>query len=196
LVATPINFTLCLHSLTTIAQFWKKDEKADDGQATVVPEEWLGADIRQGITSHDVESRRKKFGWNEITTDKENLFIKFLTFFTGPILYGKSLSFLVIVQWLLKVMPCFFSAASSQLAPSGGACSFELPVAKSLAYWALHGTPSREDELMIWQSWNSLSFSPPVSDPGSISVSLSPFFCSTPPLVGTRKSKLPMSSLR
>ena len=73
-----------------LAQFWKK---ADDGQGTGdmhVPDEWLNADIKQGISQNDVESRRKRFGWNEITTEKENLFIKFLGFFTGPILYGQS----------------------------------------------------------------------------------------------------------
>ncbi|EME44210.1 hypothetical protein DOTSEDRAFT_71892 [Dothistroma septosporum NZE10] len=68
-------------------QFWKKsDDAAGTGDMTV-PEEWLQADIKQGIAEHDVESRRKRFGWNEITTEKENLFIKFLGFFTGPILY-------------------------------------------------------------------------------------------------------------
>ncbi|SMR54133.1 unnamed protein product [Zymoseptoria tritici ST99CH_1A5] len=77
-------------------QFWKKAPKAeDDGDAMVVPEDWLNADIRQGITNSDVESRRKKFGWNEISTDKENLFIKFLTFFTGPILYVMELAVLL-----------------------------------------------------------------------------------------------------
>lgn len=54
-----------------------------------VPEEWLEADIKQGITNQQVEERRKKFGWNEIVTEKENLFLKFLGFFTGPVLYGK-----------------------------------------------------------------------------------------------------------
>lgn len=53
-----------------------------------MPPEWLEADIKQGITNADVEARRKRFGWNEITTEKENLFLKFLGFFTGPILYG------------------------------------------------------------------------------------------------------------
>ena len=71
-------------------QFWrsgtsKNAAAQDDG---VVPEDWLEADIKQGISNHDVESRRKRFGFNEITTEKENLFIKFLMFFTGPILYG------------------------------------------------------------------------------------------------------------
>ena len=57
-----------------------------------MPEEWLEADIKQGIGNNDVENRRKRVGWNEIMTEKENLFIKFLMFFTGPILYGKSSS--------------------------------------------------------------------------------------------------------
>ena len=71
------------------SQFWAKKEAASEEDG-VVPEEWLNADIKQGIGNSEVESRRKRFGWNEITTEKENLFIKFLMFFTGPILYGKS----------------------------------------------------------------------------------------------------------
>ena len=52
----------------------------------------LEADIKQGISSAEVEQRRKRYGWNEITTEKENLFIKFLGIFTGPVLYGKLIS--------------------------------------------------------------------------------------------------------
>ena len=71
-------------------QFWAKQsdyESEDDG---TVPDEWLEADIKQGISDSDVEHRRKRFGWNELASEKENMFIKFLTFFTGPILYGES----------------------------------------------------------------------------------------------------------
>lgn len=56
----------------------------------MVPDNWLEADIKQGITDHEVEQRRKKFGFNEIMSEKENLFLKFLGFFKGPILYGES----------------------------------------------------------------------------------------------------------
>jgi H+-transporting ATPase len=55
----------------------------------VVPEEWLNTHINQGISSADVETRRRKYGWNELTTEKENMWLKFLSYFTGPILYGK-----------------------------------------------------------------------------------------------------------
>jgi len=53
------------------------------------PEEWLQTDWKKGLSTAEVESRRKKTGFNELTTEKENLFLKFLSYFTGPILYGK-----------------------------------------------------------------------------------------------------------
>lgn len=70
--------------------FWRSGTSA---QATstdpgVVPDDWLNADIHQGLSSSDIEPRRKRLGWNEITTEKENMFLKFLGYFTGPILYG------------------------------------------------------------------------------------------------------------
>jgi len=78
-------------------QFWRS---GNSGAATTadpgfVPDEMLEADIKQGISSHEVEQRRKRYGWNEITTEKENLFIKFLGFFTGPVLYVMELAVLL-----------------------------------------------------------------------------------------------------
>lgn len=55
-----------------------------------VPEEWLETDIRQGLSSSEVEQRRKHTGFNELTSEKENMFLKFLGYFRGPILYGES----------------------------------------------------------------------------------------------------------
>ncbi|KAK8059050.1 PMA1-H+-transporting P-type ATPase, partial [Apiospora phragmitis] len=51
------------------------------------PSSWLETNIRQGIASHDIETRRKPFGWNELTAEKENMFAKFLGFFQRPIRY-------------------------------------------------------------------------------------------------------------
>ncbi|GAB7340059.1 hypothetical protein MBLNU457_6555t1 [Dothideomycetes sp. NU457] len=78
-------------------QFWRSgtSKNAGAGDDGTVPEDWLEADIKQGISNHDVESRRKRFGYNEITTEKENLFIKFLMFFTGPILYVMEIAVLL-----------------------------------------------------------------------------------------------------
>ncbi|RMZ84546.1 hypothetical protein DV737_g1134, partial [Chaetothyriales sp. CBS 132003] len=60
-----------------------------------VPEEWLNTDIKQGLTTAEVESRRRKTGFNELTTEKENMFIKFLGYFRGPILYVMELAVLL-----------------------------------------------------------------------------------------------------
>ena len=74
-------------------KFWQKKSKGTDGVFDT-PDEWLNTDMKQGISDHDVETRRKKTGWNELTTEHTNLFIQFLSYFQGPILYGKSLPLL------------------------------------------------------------------------------------------------------
>lgn len=61
----------------------------EDRSSFKAPEEWLETDIKQGLSQPVVESRRKRTGWNELTTEKENPFLKFLSYFQGPILYGK-----------------------------------------------------------------------------------------------------------
>ncbi|GAB7366812.1 hypothetical protein MBLNU230_g0986t1 [Neophaeotheca triangularis] len=86
-------------------QFWRSGNSgnATGADSGVVPEEWLETDIRQGISDSDAEHRRKRFGFNEITTEKENLFIKFLMFFTGPVLYVMELAVLLsagLREWI------------------------------------------------------------------------------------------------
>ena len=74
-------------------QFWKSSqpEDAQPGPAPKegLPDSWLETDIHAGLTAADVEERRKTTGWNELMAESENLFAKFLGFFTGPILYGE-----------------------------------------------------------------------------------------------------------
>lgn len=71
-------------------KFWVSDDSGDrnefDGKP---PPAWLETDIHAGIRSSEVTERRRRFGWNELTAEKENQFRKFLSFFQGPILYGK-----------------------------------------------------------------------------------------------------------
>lgn len=71
-------------------KFWKSAPQEDQApESNKPPPEWLTADIRQGVNSADVEMRRKRFGWNELTAEKENQLAKFMSFFQGPILYGE-----------------------------------------------------------------------------------------------------------
>lgn len=68
-------------------KFWAKG--AADGEGFVLPEEWLETDMRQGLSSSDIEPRRKRAGWNELSTEKTNFFVQFIGYFRGPILYGE-----------------------------------------------------------------------------------------------------------
>jgi magnesium-transporting ATPase (P-type) len=54
------------------------------------PEEWLNTTISQGLTSAEVENRRKRVGFNELASEKENMLKKFLGFFNGPVLWGET----------------------------------------------------------------------------------------------------------
>lgn len=53
------------------------------------PDEWLMTDIRDGLSSEDVETRRRRTGFNELAAEKQNLLAKFMSYFQGPILYGE-----------------------------------------------------------------------------------------------------------
>jgi H+-transporting ATPase len=74
--------------------FWRK---AGDGVESgfVCPDEWLETDMRQGLRSSDIEPRRKRTGYNELTTEKTNFFIQFIGYFRGPILYVMELAVLL-----------------------------------------------------------------------------------------------------
>src|SRR2546423_48790 len=50
-----------------------------------VPEELLNTDTRTGLEEWDVLARRKKFGLNQMKEEKQNLILKFLGYFVGPI---------------------------------------------------------------------------------------------------------------
>ncbi|KAK9343444.1 hypothetical protein V1522DRAFT_431647 [Lipomyces starkeyi] len=55
----------------------------------IVPDSWLTTDIKLGLSSVEVENRRRKVGWNELYAEKENMLLKFLEYFKGPILYDE-----------------------------------------------------------------------------------------------------------
>jgi H+-transporting ATPase len=55
------------------------------------PDDWLLTDIKQGLSNEEVLNRRRRSGWNELVSEKENPIAKFLSYFQGPILYGESI---------------------------------------------------------------------------------------------------------
>lgn len=82
-------------------QFWKTSSKPaqyNEPTPPKVPEEWLDEDIQTGISSSMVAERRKVCGWNELTAEKENIFVKVLSYFRGPILYGKRTIVRFVIQ--------------------------------------------------------------------------------------------------
>lgn len=73
---------------------WKKVRKGSTKEKKV-PQEWLHTDVQQGLPSAEVDKRRAAVGWNELQSQDENQFLKFLSYFRGPILYVMELAVLL-----------------------------------------------------------------------------------------------------
>ncbi|KAF3479839.1 plasma membrane ATPase [Arthroderma uncinatum] len=65
----------------------EEDDEDEDqpGGERPVPEELLQTDTRTGLTDAEVTTRRKKYGLNQMKEEKENMILKFLSYFVGPI---------------------------------------------------------------------------------------------------------------
>ncbi|KAJ5787070.1 P-type ATPase [Penicillium paradoxum] len=61
------------------------------GETSAYPPALFDTDVREGLSDEEVIARRKKHGWNRLKAQKQNYFIKFLSFFNGP------------VQWVMEV---------------------------------------------------------------------------------------------
>lgn len=57
------------------------EESSDEKNLFSILDKWLDTDMHNGLSENDIESRRKKIGWNELTAEKEKLFLKFLGYF-------------------------------------------------------------------------------------------------------------------
>jgi H+-transporting ATPase len=63
----------------------EEEENAGPGAGRVIPEDMLQTDTRSGLTNEEVLQRRKKYGLNQMKEEKENMILKFLSYFVGPI---------------------------------------------------------------------------------------------------------------
>jgi H+-transporting ATPase len=61
------------------------EEGINDSGGRAIPEEMLQTDTRMGLAEPEVLARRKKYGLNQMKEEKENLILKFLGYFIGPI---------------------------------------------------------------------------------------------------------------
>jgi hypothetical protein len=84
----------------------EEDEHASPGEGRQVPEDQLQTDTRVGLTEAEVVARRRKYGMNQLREEKENLFLKFLWYFVGPIQF-------VMEVCLIPAPRCFNCPACS-----------------------------------------------------------------------------------
>lgn len=82
-----------------------EEETVNPGTGRIVPEDMLQTDSRLGLTESEVVARRRKYGLNQMKEEKENLVLKFLGFFIGPI------QFVMEVSFYFYFLVIFFSPA-------------------------------------------------------------------------------------
>jgi H+-transporting ATPase len=72
----------------------EEEREPDDTQdgARVVPDELLHTDAAIGLTEQEVFARRRRYGMNQMKEEKENLVLKFLSYFIGPIQFVMEVS--------------------------------------------------------------------------------------------------------
>lgn len=87
------------------------EEEATPGGGRVVPEDQLQTDSRVGLTEAEVIARRKKWGLNAMKEERENMILKFLMFFVGPIQF-------VMVRFILFFFFTFSHPCSAFLRSS------------------------------------------------------------------------------
>ena len=73
------------------------EDEVGVGETPPISEDFLNTSLRIGLTDAEVLVRRKKFGMNQMKEEKENLILKFLGYFVGPI------------QFVMEVCSCFAS---------------------------------------------------------------------------------------
>lgn len=75
---------------------FEEEEEVQPGGGRVVPEDMLQTDSRVGLTESEVVARRRKYGLNQMKEEKENLILKFFSYFIGPIQFVMEVSLIPI----------------------------------------------------------------------------------------------------
>jgi H+-transporting ATPase len=91
--------------------FDEEEEEGTPGGGRTVPEEMLQTDSRVGLTESEVVARRRKYGLNQMKEEKENLILKFFSYFIGPIQFVMEVSFVPLVFPFYCLAPIVCSAA-------------------------------------------------------------------------------------
>lgn len=81
-----------LESLDGHDEEQEENEAAPGSSARPIPEELLQTNTRTGLTSAEVDARRRRYGLNQMKEEKENLILKFLMYFVGPIQFVMEVS--------------------------------------------------------------------------------------------------------
>jgi magnesium-transporting ATPase (P-type) len=78
---------------------WVPSKEAMEARQRL-PDDWLITDIKQGLSEEEVANRRRRTGWNELISQKENPIAKFMSYFQGPILYGMLADITILLLWV------------------------------------------------------------------------------------------------
>lgn len=86
----------------------EEEETSPSTGGRVVPDDMLQTDSRLGLTEAEVVARRRKYGLNQMKEEKENLVLKFLGFFVGPIQFVMEVSFFFLhLHGPMRSIGCF-----------------------------------------------------------------------------------------
>ena len=165
----------------------EEEEEVEAGEAPPVPDELLQTDTRVGLTESEVTQRRRKYGLNQMKEEKENLVLKFLGYFVGPI------------QFVMEVCHLFYLSLSCIRGPMAlcSHCDSESSYSPHLPQNAKKKKAKHlnHDEHELKHYYHRLLLSlPPVCRIGSTLVSSALYYCSTLLSVSSKNSRLVLSS--
>jgi hypothetical protein len=169
----------------------EEGETVNPGTGRVVPEDQLQTDTRIGLTEAEVHARRKKYGLNQMKEEKENLILKFLGYFIGPIQFVMEVCFPILFSFYQFLFLPSFAISARMFVPSFGK--------PARSHFGSLTTRRKNAKLYAGRANSNVSDRLPlylrlVLRIGSISASSVLCFCSMPRSVSYKNSKPVQSS--